>query len=179
MNYSVNFNELINRYRTVIDQVFTLDVKDCGDRCIVRVLNWGVVDTLGSVHALMIDPNEYWELLRRPSLIGKLLRRGLRRLILYPCFGSGELTVLGRLGFVTINYVTSNNCALTKYVVMPPNAYDVVSMVRGGYGVYVHLYRVFTKQGRDLGSLFESFFEYLLKQGVRVNLILDTTLLKS
>lgn len=166
-------NETLRNYSDVVNQVFTLDVKDCGDKCILRVVNWNVIRNIRNIYALMIDPDDFQELMKRPSLIKELLSKNLRRLILYPCFGNNELLVLHKLGFIAMNYITRRECPHTEDVVIPPNAYDAVQLVNEGVRVYVHLYQPFTRQRQIPRGLFNDFFEYLRRYNVRVNLIVE------
>lgn len=169
-------NRALMNYNDVINQVFMLDVRDCGDRCILRLIDWSTIYSIGNLYALMIDYDDFHELMKKPSIIRELFRRDLRRLILYPCFSNNDASILRRLGFLTINYITSEDCPYTEEVVMPPNAYDVVKAVNRGFRVYVHLYQPFIKRGQIPRNLIDDFFNYLRENSVKVNLIVERPL---
>ncbi len=171
-----SFEELLDKYRDVVIGVYKLGTKCCGNDCIIRVTDWDYVKTLRcSIYGLMIDSEQADELLRHPSLIKALLEKGISRLIAYPCFGYSTIDLLRRLGFTVMNYVTEKSCPLTPEVVIHPNAYETVSLVKRGIITYVHLYNPYLgkKLQYDIKSIFDVIFEYLRKANVKVYLILD------
>ncbi|MCG2863778.1 MAG: hypothetical protein L7H10_01740 [Vulcanisaeta sp.] len=169
--------DLINKYRELIIKVLRLSVNCCGDDCIMRVLDvTRLRDINCGVYGLMIDRAQVGELLRRPSIIKLLLDRGINRLITYPCIDQGLIRFLERLGFTVINYITGDECVVTREVVTHLNAYKVIDLARRGVVVYVHLYRPYIRRGQyDAVSLFDTAFEYLARGNVKIHLILDST----
>ncbi|BDR91274.1 hypothetical protein [Vulcanisaeta souniana] len=171
-------NELINRHRDIIIRVLRLGIDCCGDDCISRVTDWTRIKELNCrMYGLMIDPDQVHELLRRPSLIRSLLRMGINRLIIYPCATLDLVTLLGRLGFTVMNYITSDECPLTQEVVIHLDAYRIINLVRRGIVVYAHLYNPYIRERRDhmpdAYSVLNGNLEYLMKMGTRLYLILD------
>jgi len=59
---------------------------------------------------------------------------------------------------------------------MHPDAYRIINLVRRGFAVYVHLYNPYIRRdySYDAVSLFDATFEYLVRNNVRVYLILDS-----
>ena len=173
-----SFEDLINKYRDVIISVYRLGIDCCGDDCIIRVIDWDYVRGLDCrVYGLMIDPEQVNELLRRPSLIRSLLQRGINRLITYPCIAQDKVSLLNRLGFIMVNYLVSNDCPLTREVMIHLDAYKIIELVNKGVTVYVHLYHPYIKGKKesayDANLIFEAALEYLRKFKVTIRLVLD------
>lgn len=121
---------MIDKYKDIIISIYRLGVDCCGDYCIIRVTDWDYIKELRcNVYGLMIDPGQVNELLRRPSLIKLLLRRGgINRLIAYPCITQDKITLLSKLGFTVMNYFTSDDCSLTQSVVVHLDAYKIINL---------------------------------------------------
>ncbi len=175
-----SLRELIDRYRDVVAGTYRLGIDCCGDDCIIRVMDWEYVYGLKCrVYGLMIDPEQVSELLRRPSLIRSLLSRGINRVITYPCIGSDSISLLDRLGFVVMNYLTSDDCLVTQGVVIHLDAYKIINLVRRGVTTYVHLYYPYVGGGGKttsrIISIFDDALDFLRRSGVKVYLILDET----
>ena len=170
-------NELISGHRDVIIRVLRLGIDCCGDDCISRVTDWTRVKELNChVYGLMIDPDQVNELLRRPSLIRSLLRERINKLIIYPCITPDLITLLSRLGFTVMNYITSDECPLTQEVVIHLDAYKIINLARSGFVVYVHLYNPCIKgknSTHDLKSIINTALEYLRRSDIKIYLILD------
>lgn len=168
---------LINKYRDLVIRVFRLGIDCCSDDCIIRVLDVSHLGNIGcGVYGLMLDSGQVNELLRRSSIIKLLLNKGIIRLFVYPCINSERINFLERLGFIVINYLTSDDCVLTREVIVHPDAYRIINLVRRGFAVYVHLYNPYIRRdySYDAVSLFDAAFEYLVRNNVRVYLILDS-----